>query len=503
MNNTLVRKKFKNMHNNHTPISAKTSLTQCKKVLPILLLTFLSFAALAQNTDRIDFVVRHITRKHDVKHASLGVCVHNITKDSTIYTRNEDLAMMPAAINKLFTTAASYSRLGPKFTFETNLLYSGSIDKQGNLNGDIIVVGSGDPFFCSDRFPHTDSTFFRFTSALRKLGIKHVNGHIYVDTSLYDDEMVHPSWQWRDLGNYYGSGASGLNYNENSIDVHLRAGRRVGTPAVITGTHPDIPIANHAVTGTRDTNFDICFFGSPYESGRICRGVIPMGASDTHFRASLPQPGLTMAKDFTAYLRNHGISVSGEPSVNFDMPTQYRQICADTSFSLFMITALTMQTNSTIASESLFKLMGYIRDGHGGYGSGRAFMYDYFKELGLDGSEVNIVDGSGLSRDNHVTPYFVCQFLDAIARQPFFLDFVGTMGISANLPEAAIIPNLPEDCFLKIKCGVMQGVRNFVGYFTNENDEMFCFSILCNNYDCSDETMDSMIKGILDEIVRL
>lgn len=476
---------------------------QAKWMLPMLFLAFAAFDVAAQNTDRIDFVVRHITRKHDVRHASLGVCVHNITKDSTIYTRNEDLAMMPAAINKLFTTAAAYSRLGPKFTFETDVEYTGTIDKQGNLTGDIIIIGSGDPFFCSDRFPHTDSTFFRFMSAMRKHGIKRINGHIYVDTSLYDDDMVHPSWQWRDIGNSYGSGACGLNYNENSIDVHLRSGRRAGTPAIITSTHPDIPIANHVVTGARDTNYDISFFGSPYEAGRICRGIIPLGTSDTHFRASLPQPALTMAKDFTHYLNTHGMPVSGEPSVHFTMPTQYRRICADTSFNLFTISALTTQTNSTIAAESLFKLLGYLREEHGTYKSGHAFMCDYFKELGLDGSEINMVDGSGISRDNHVTPYFVCQFLDAIARQPFFWDFVGTLGISANLPESAIIPDIPDECALKIKCGVMQGVRNYVGYFTNADDEMFCFSVLCNNYDCDDETMDTMIKDILEEIVKL
>ena len=474
-----------------------------KRLLLTFFVVFSCFASVAQNTDRVDFVVRHVARKHAVRHASLGVCVHNITKDSTVYTRNDGLAMVPGAVNKLFTTAAAYSRLGPRFTFETYLYYSGNIDNQGTLNGDIIVMGSGDPFFCSDRFPHTDSTFLRLMSSMRKLGIKRINGHVYADTSLFEDEMSHPSWQWRDIGNGSGSGACGLNYNENSVDVHLRAGRKVGAPVVVTGSHPEIEIVNEAVTGPRDTNFDVCFYGSPYGGGRICRGIMPMGTSDTHFRASLPQPALTMAKDFTNYLRNHGIAVSGEPSVHFDMPAKYKKIYADTSFNLFMMTALTNQTNNNIVAESLFKLMGYLRDGHGSYASGKNFMYDYFDELNLDGSDIAIVDGSGLSHENHVTPYFVCQFLDAIARQPFFWDFVGTLGISANLPESSIMPKLPEECSLKIKCGVMPGVRNFVGYFTNANDEMYSFAILCNNYDCGNDEMDRMIKDILDEIVKL
>lgn len=475
----------------------------CKKILPILLALFACSAIMAQNTDRIDFVVRHITRKAAVKHASLSVCVHNISKDSTIYTRNEEMSMLPGAVNKLFTTAAAYSRLGPRFTFETYLYYSGTIDKQGTLDGDIIVSGSGDPFFCSDRFTYTDSTFYRLTSNIRKMGIRKINGHIYADTSLFEDEMIHPSWQWSDVGNSYGSGACGLNYNENSIDIHFKSGRRVGDPTTITRTHPDIPITNYVTTGARDTSYSVCFYGSPYNDSRICRGTIPLGTADTHFRASLPHPAYRMAKDFTQYLRNHGISVSGEPSDNFTMPKQYKKVCVDTSFDLFTITALTMQTTNNIAAESLYKMLGCLRDGHGGYASGQKFMYDYFNELHLNTSGIQVVDGSGLSRDNRVTAYFVTQFLDVVARQPFFWDFVGTLGVSRKMPEYTIIPDVPSGCSLKIKTGNMAGIRNCVGYFTNENDEMFSFAILCNDYTCSDETMNSLIRDILDEIIKL
>ena len=478
-------------------------MTHCKKIFLATLCTMLWMAAAAQNTDRLDFVVRHTTLKPALRHASFAVCVHNITKDSTIYSRNDDLSMIPAAINKLFTTAAAYSRMGPKFYFENHLYYSGEIDRHGTLQGDIIIASAGDPFFCSDRFPHTDSTFYRLTDAIRKKGIKRISGHIYADTSIFEGDMVHPSWRWDDIGNCHASGACGINYNENSVDVHFKAGRRVGDPAVITSTNPDIPITNNVVTGPRDTVFDVCFYGAPHQNNRTCRGVIPLGTADTHFRASLPQPAMRMTTAFTRYLRSHGITVSGEPDVHFTMPKQYRKLYTDTAFNLFTTTALTTQTNNNIASESLFKLLGYLRDGHGTFGSGRRFMYDYFQELDLSTSGVNMVDGSGLSRDNRVTAYFVCQFLDAVARQQFFFDYAGALGISNRVPEYDIIPRVPEDCSLRIKSGVAPGVRNFAGYFTNQEDQVFSFSILCNNYSCDDATIDQLIKGIIEEIIRL
>ena len=468
-----------------------------------LAMTLASLSLTAQNTDRLDFVVRHTTRKAAVKHASLAVCVHNITKDSTIYTRSEDLAMPPAAINKLFTTAAAFSRLGPKFVFENYLYYSGNVDKQGTLHGDLIIVGTGDPFFCSDRFPHTDSTFHRMYESIRKKGIKRIEGHVYADTSLFDDEMTHPSWRWGDIGNHYGSGVSGLNYNENSVDVHFRAGRKIGDPAIITSIYPEITVINNVITGPRDTVFNISFFGSPYDDSRMCRGIIPLGTADTHFRASLPHPALKGVSEFTRFLREKGIEVTGEPSVDFEMPKQCKKLHVDTSFTLFVNTALTTQTNNNLAAESLFKLLGYLREGNGSFNAGRDFMYDYFKQLKLDVTDVKMVDGSGLSRENLVTAYFVSQFLDAVAREPYFQDFASAMGISEKLPEYEIIPRVPEDCSLIIKSGVMPKVRNFVGYFINSEDEMFSFSILCNNYSCDDQTMNQLIKGIIEEIIKL
>ena len=90
-----------------------------------------------------------------------------------------------------------------------------------------------------------------------------------------------------------------------------------------------------------------------------------------------------------------------------------------------------------------------------------------------------------------------------MARQPFFFDFAGALGISNRIPEYDIIPPVPEDCSLRIKSGVASGVRNFVGYFTNEDDQVFSFAILCNNYSCDDSTIDQLIKGIIEEIIRL
>lgn len=478
-------------------------------ILLVLLATTVGLPITAQNTDYIDFAVRKARMEPDMKHASLAVCVHNITRDSTIYALDASHALLPAALNKLFTTAAGFSRLGTDFRFKTELVYSGTIDNRGVLTGDIIILGNGDPFLGSTRIKGTmpDTLFKAVTQAIRDEGIRRINGHIYADASLYDDEMVHPTWQWNDIGNYYGSGISGLNYHENSINVRFSAGANPGDPTIITDIYPSnvaVTFTNEVVTGPLDTASDICFFGSPNTNLRTCRGVLAKGVRDTLVRASLPNPALCLADQLTQYLRKHGVPVSGEASDKFEMPKRVHDLSTIQSLYYHDIAKLTNYTTNNMCAESIFKYLGYYQEGVGNYTNSRRFMNLYFRELGLDITEVKMVDGSGLSRDNHVTARFLCQFLAAVAKEPYYEDFRNTLGISSQTGDSRVMkPKVPAGGKLVIKSGSMTSVKGYAGYFTNKDGETYCFSIISNNYDCDNDTINLLLKSIIEEIAKL
>ena len=478
-------------------------------ILIILLMVSTTATVSAQNTDYIDFAVRRARMEPDMKHASLAVCVHDITHDSTIYALDANHALLPAALNKLFTTAAGFSRLGSDFRFKTNLVYSGTIDNRGVLTGDIVILGNGDPFLGSTRIKGTmpDTLFRAITQAIRDEGIHRINGHIYADASLFDDEMVHPTWQWNDIGNYYGSGISGLNYHENSINVRFSAGANVGDPATITDIYPAnmaLTLTNEVVTGPSDTASEICFFGSPSANSRICRGVLAKGVRDTLIRASLPNPALCLADQLTQYLRKHGVPVSGEASDRFEMPKRVHDLTTIQSLYYRDIAKLTNYTTNNMCAEGIFKYLGYYQDGVGNYTNSRRFMNLYFHELGLDVAGVKMVDGSGLSRDNHVTAKFLCQFLAAVAKEPYYEDYRNTLGISSQTGDSKVMkPKIPAGCKLVLKSGSMTSVKGYAGYFTNKNGNTYCFAIISNNYDCDNDTINVLLKNIIEEIAKL
>lgn len=482
-------------------------MTPHKRLFLTTLFTAALFTAFAQNTDNLDYAARRIRMNPDMKHASLSVCIHNITTDSTIYAIDADHALLPAALNKMFTTAAGFSRLGKDFRFKTDIVYSGSIDSRGVLNGDIFILGQGDPFLGSTRIKGTspESVFRDITEALRNEGIKRINGHIYADASLYSDEMVHPTWQWNDIGNYFGSGVSAINYHENSIDVRFSAGAHVDDPAVITSVYPaNLPVTfiNQVITGKRDTASQIEFFGSPTENTRTCRGIIALGTRDTLIRASLPNPALCLADQLTQYLRKHGIPVAGEAGDKVEIPTRVHDITDIQTLFYSDIAKLTNYTTNNMCAESIFKYLGYFQKGSGTYENGRQFMDLYFHELGLDVNGINMVDGSGLSRANHVTANFVCQFLAAVAKQPYYEDFCATLGVNSQTGDSKVVPRIPANSTLVLKGGNMTGIKCYAGYYTNKDGNQYCFSILSNNYDCDGDDINRFLKTILEEIMK-
>jgi D-alanyl-D-alanine carboxypeptidase/D-alanyl-D-alanine-endopeptidase (penicillin-binding protein 4) len=217
----------------------------------------------------------------------------------------------------------------------------------------------------------------------------------------------------------------------------------------------------------------------------------------------MPHPALAMAQDFPRYLRRNGFTVTGEPSVDFTMPKKYKQVCVDTSFNLLTITALTTQTNSNIAAESLFKLMGYLRDGHGCYASGRKFLYDYFNELNLDPREVKMVDGSGLSPIDRVTTDFLCRYLAALSREPFFENFYNTLAVAGESGTAKNIKISVPGVSVHMKTGTIGGVKAYAGYVDAANGDRLAFAVISNGHSCKGSVAGEKLTSILQKIASI
>ena len=152
-----------------------------------------------------------------LKNARVGVLVRD---GARVLAENEaDRGCMTASNMKLFSSALALRVLGPEFRFATRLEARGRV-RDGVLEGDLVLVGSGDPSLGATAYEKKGATavFARMAQAVREAGIREVTGRVLGDASIQKDEFMGDGWDWSYHADWYAAPVSGLSFNENCID---------------------------------------------------------------------------------------------------------------------------------------------------------------------------------------------------------------------------------------------------------------------------------------------
>lgn len=460
----------------------------------------------AQRINDIDRLVSQVEREQGMQHGTLAVCVYNVATGKEVYGHNATHSLVPASVNKIFTTVAGFAQLGTDFRFTTRIAVRGATDRDGVLHGNIYIEGGGDPLLGSYRYRQTqpDSLFHGWMQAIKRKGIRRVDGRVCYNSNIFDDKPLHDSWQWGDVGNYYGAGVTGLNFHENMYFVYFNPGKRLGHPATVARTQPkNIDILNlcEVTTGPENSGDHVTIYGSPHGKERLYRGTVPLGKNDFAVRGALPNPAKTCADLFASYLRTQGISISAGSMQVLSTPDSLRPVLDYYSSPYYTIAQYTNLTSNNIYAESIFKYLGHKRYGSGTFENGSRAVMDYFKEHNLNTDGIRIVDGSGLSRQNHVTADFICRFLTAVSHDSFYNEFkhtlphVGESGTARNM-----LPSLPKNISVRVKTGTMDEVKSYAGYITTASGETYAFSIISNGHDGTSKAVTDKMNKILLKI---
>ena len=462
-----------------------------------------------QNTAALQKAVNDLAKEPAMKHASLSVSVYNLQNKSQVYAYNSQQSLIPASLTKLFTTAAGLDKLGSDFRFRTKLAYSGELEKNGTLHGNIYIIGGGDPVLGSYRYAQTvpDTLFAIWAKAISGAGIKSIDGRVLYDASIFDNQSLHDNWLWGDIGNYYASGISGLNFHENMFFIYFTPGSRLGHPAPVARTEPanlSLRIINNVTTGAPKTGDNVIVYGDPNSTIRTCNGTMPIDDKNFSVRASLPKPPQACADLFTAYLRRNKIPVSGSATEMIQRPSNLVDLIEYTSPTYYVIAQYANMTSNNTYAEAIHRYLGYVTAGKGSSANGAKAVSDFIKKLKLESSGVVLEDGCGLSMHNHVTADFVCRFLVEMKSSGIFGDFTKTMALGGeNGTVKDLFSSLPAGTTIRVKTGSMTGVRNFAGYIIKPNGEKYCFAVIANNFECTGSQMRQKLEKIIYKIAAL
>lgn len=397
-----------------------------------------------------------------------------------VVAENAGVGLIPASSLKTVTAAAALEILGPEFRFETKLIATGDLDAAtGALAGDLVIAGGGDPTLA-------DADLRGWVEAVRQRGINSVAGSVVGDGSIFPGEPVGDFWGWGDVGNGYGSPASGLNFNHNRFVARFRAGAAEGDPAAFLGASPEVPggeFANFVTTGAPGSGDGVMIYGGPNAARLHLRGTVPPGADAFPVTGAAPDPPRFAAHAFSNALREAGIEVQGGVSVGRVAEPDGAPLLVHQSAPLIEILGHLLEVSDNHEAECVFKMLGVVA-----HRPPADAIRDHWAARGLDLSRARIVDGSGLSRANFIAA-------DDLSR----LQFLAASGDHGALYAEAL--NAHFGGKVRWKGGAMSSVRSYTGLVESASGERFAFAMLFNHYQDAravSRWRDALVRAIME-----
>ncbi len=440
-----------------------------------------------------------------LKYGLVSISIIDQQTGQIIAAHQPNQCMIPASSLKVIPTATALAILGKDYQFKTEIAYDGTIT-DGVLNGNIYIKGMGDPTLGSNRIDGAlgfEELVRNWANAIRKAGIRQINGAVVGDGSWLPTTVNAPTWQWSDLANYYGTGVFGLNFNENSYELSFQQNSKLGGQPSITSTYPkqNINWTNELTSGTRGSGDNAYIYGAPYSKERFVRGTIPLGTGTFTIKGSIPNPMLTAAQLLINALVANGVPVRQQASTHLETKTsnQTTKILEETSPSLIEIAKHCNEESVNLYAEAILRAVGQNQTKKGDLYSSIEAVMNFWKAKGWNTEGLFLEDGCGLSPRNAVSAQHLAEFMYLISKEPnLYAQFKQTLAIGG---QTGTLKNMFKGTAAQgkiwAKSGSMNRVRSYTGYAQTKSRQPITFSIIANNYTCSNKAMRQKMERLM------
>ncbi len=413
--------------------------------------------------------------------ANWGFVVYDTQKKQVITGYNENTPLIPASTTKLLSTDASMALLGGRFRWITQLEYSGTIDETGTLNGNLYIIGSGDPSMSTGKAGAKSNSEIvaDYISKISEAGIKKITGDIIVETAVFQDVRLELPEKivWIEHNNYY---------------------LPVGNTNTIDPKNEKVAIKAKSVFDTSRRYF--------YVSPSTHKMAFTEKFEANNLITTLPAAPSTLANTLRAGLVKSRIPISGKVMTRVTDPNpEERQFLAKySSPTMVDIIYYTNQHSDNALAEALLKTVGFYKTGNVSLESGRETIVRHLQEKKYDFDGLSLVDGSGLSRGNKVRPISQAKFLTEVMKEKYYDDFLKSLpiaGETGTLRRMFKTSNNYGQIFAKT--GTLNAVKCLAGYIKTRSGRMLTFSLLINNYSGSVDQIKHKMELLLEPVVDL
>jgi D-alanyl-D-alanine carboxypeptidase/D-alanyl-D-alanine-endopeptidase (penicillin-binding protein 4) len=458
------------------------------------------------------------------RRAVWGIQVVEIASGAIIYELNPETLFVPASNTKLYATALALDRLGPDYRFTTRVVGEAPLE-DGVLTGSLRIIGGGDPNLSARVIPYDPKVEYREDrlEPIRELarqvvdaGVKRIAGDVVGDDTRFVWDPYPSGWSLDDVKWDYGAPVSALSINDNRIEILVRPGVANGSAQL--RIKPDVPfyeIRNRIETrATRTVARRLEMRVRGAERILDLWGEISARSPGRDMNAAVADPALFAAMALRAELEARGVVIDGKARAlhaePYDLPSLKdapRKPEPDYPVTLAAITSpplsdalqIVNKASQNLHAEILLREVGYQRRGVGSVEAGIEEMRDYLKAAGLTPWEFFLSDGSGLARQNLVSPEASVKLLKAVWDSPNREIYVASLPIGGE--DGTLdwrFSRSPAKGRIHAKTGSLSHVTALSGYATRVDGTELAFSAYVNNFGVS----SSYIRHILDEVIE-
>src|SRR5580700_9781162 len=493
----------------------------------------------AASHDPVAKRIETILSAPDMVRGFWGIEVVSLDNGKIIYAQNADKLFTPASNTKLFTTAAALALIGPDYTSRTTVETTGVLDKYGRLTGDLVLVGRGDPNLSGRELPynlrtarndHPIQVLEQLADALVQKGVKYVDGDIVADDSYFAFERYGEGWSQDDLVLADGAPVSALTINDNVVFVNILPADRAGEHAFVSITPfaDYYHIDNRIITTPAGTGRKIFINREPGSTLLTLWGNVPLDDAGANEALAIEDPAEFAAALFHQLLEKRGIVIYGKQTTRHTelaslstltvtataparggdesspaLPNQPLVLASYQSKPLVEDLRVINKVSQNLHAEILLRLLGREKGAAGTVEGGLEVLRGFLNQVGIPGDQYIFYDGSGLSRQNLVTPHAVVQLMRYADSQPWGVSFRDTLPLSGT--DGSLSNRFKEVDIqgrVHAKTGSLGGVKTLSGYATTNHGDRVAFSILSNNFNLPDKRINETIDNIVAEILN-
>lgn len=476
----------------------------------------------------------------DYKHAHWGILVVDLESGKPVYELNADKLFAPASVTKLYSVAAALEVLGADHRFQTPVYRRGELDSAGNLQGDLILVASGDltmggrtnkdgriAFKDSDHTYANGNTTAELTepnplAGLDELsqqvaasGIKRIRGDLLIDDRLFDKAEGTGSGPGR---------LTPIMINDNLIDIVITPASE-GAPALVK-TRPDtaaFQIDAQVETVAKDKSLTIQIT-SPSPGRLVVRGKMPVEHKPL-VRVHEVEDAASFARTlFIEALRRRGVTIDASPLAANPATRLPERGAVEKLPRVALLTSPPFAENAKLVLKvshnlhaSTLPLLIAVKNDKRTLEEGLRLQGDRLAKIGVDVKTISFGGGAGGSRADYTTPSATVQLLRQMAKRADFPSYeaaLPVLGVDGTL--ASVVTNeSPAKGKVRAKTGTLSWKNTMndshlltskalAGYLTTASNRKLAFAMFVNNTHLAKPTetiREGKVLGRLCEII--